>query len=300
MDSDELERYALREVSKKVSFSFSELEYGTVLTVALLACVKEIRGERALAAWHWNALKQMISLSGGVFRLRAHEKLHALLFWIDLVACNASNYALGQLSCSQGTDGVGVEIEEFISFFDRMGRYLSSATGNSYVTSVPSRILLVLRRPSFYIGNFSTNKWRRAKLACSIYLSALTLGSQSDRRDRSALNAVDMELMRREELYEVGAEELLHIILRVTNQEYSCQLIWLVSRLMGVIKELPSKHLNLCNNILSLFIGGADCALTMSSTLKGWESLSTHLRQSRIVNASNTFSEIECVDLEMQ
>lgn len=300
VDTDELESFAVQEVSKKISFSSSELEYGTMLTVALLASMKEIREERAVANWHWNALKQMISLSGGVFCLRTHEELHALLFWIDLVASNASNCALGQLSCSQGPDGVGLEIDEFFSFFDSIGYHLSSVPINSHVTSVPSRILRVLQRPSFYIGKFSINKWRRAKLACSIHISALALGSQSDRRNRSLLNAVDNEVMRREELYEVGAEELLHIILRATNEEYSCELIWFTSRIMNVIKELPSRHLNLCNNMLSIFMGGADCTFTMSSTLKNWESLSTSLTRSRIVNACNTNSMVESVNLQVQ
>ncbi|KAL2405770.1 hypothetical protein ABEF95_000999 [Exophiala dermatitidis] len=275
----ELEQYALQQVSQQISVSPSEPEYGTILAAALLANHKELKEEHAFADWHWNALKRMISLRGGVYCLRAHEELHALLFWLDILVCNAFHCSLGQLSSVQSSEAPFRDKDEFVELFDRIAEQCSCPTENHFGNMVLIRTLRALHQPTFMRDKCAQIKWRRAKLACSIHLTALLLQDQaeSDSCARTALIKIEEEVVLRENTCQVLPEELLHIILRATNQDGLCESIWYTSRIMNVIKQLPLDTRNTCDDILSAFLGHGD--LTIESALERWRGVSTALVQ---------------------
>lgn len=275
----EFEQLALQEVSKQISSAPSEPGYGTILAAALLANHKELKEEHALAEWHWNGLKRMISLRGGVYCLRTHEELHALLFWLDILVCNAFHCSLGQLSCLQNSGEASHMRVEFVEFFDSIADHVSTVVGRRESPMIPPRTLHALHRPTFLRDKCAQIKWRRAKLACFVHLTALLLqnDSQIESPTQSALSEIEQQVALREKLCDVPPEELLHILLRTTNQDNLCEWIWFTSRIMNVIKQLPLKTLNTCSDVLSAFLKYGDCTLTIDGALQRWRSISTSL-----------------------
>lgn len=276
LDSDELEGQALKEVTSNISLSPSGQGCGIIMAVALLANLKECRGENSLAEWHWNGLKQMINIRGGILRLRMYEGLHAYLFWMDTLVCNAVDYPLGQSSSALTGECLLPAGREFVRFHDRIGTNLRAIpvfedTGAEF----SNPIWTILQRPAYIRGKYAYMKWHRARLACVMYLAALTVWKQPEPNNVSVLRMIEDEILLREQSYPLYPEELFHIILRVSNEEYLYLIIYLVSRLMSVTKQLPLRDQSTTYELLSAFLGFSHCPSTVHVTLKEWEQLSS-------------------------
>jgi hypothetical protein len=80
LDPIEHENRALREIAEQLSRSPAAPPSNTMLAVALLANLRDVREEYDLVEWHWDALRNMVEINGGIHRLRMHQSLHTFFF----------------------------------------------------------------------------------------------------------------------------------------------------------------------------------------------------------------------------
>ncbi|KIX04803.1 uncharacterized protein Z518_05674 [Rhinocladiella mackenziei CBS 650.93] len=238
-----------------------------MLAVALLANLKEYREDRDLAGWHWNGLRKMIAINGGIQALRNFEDLHAYLMWLDVLICNTPTNPLGQTHApsSSKSNVLRSITEEIIIFLDAISTYLSAMTD----------------RPGSPEGKYAYTKWYRAKLASLIYLAALVQREESDPKSTEILSIIEAEILQREDHCIVIPEELFHIILRISNREGLCEMIWFVARLMSAIKQFDARDLNICYILLSKFLGlqSSSNAFDEQAVMKGWTRLWSRLQK---------------------
>ncbi|KPI34374.1 putative esterase/lipase [Cyphellophora attinorum] len=157
IDSAELENKALREVSAQISHSPSAPASSTMLAVAVLANLRECRHEYELVDCHWNALRRMIEINGGINRLRMHQDLYTFILWLEGVVLSTVVASVAQLNTpsSRGAPEPN-ELEAFLCAIDQS---LRSRTDISSRLSPP--LLAVLQRPSHKQDRYSIGKWWR-------------------------------------------------------------------------------------------------------------------------------------------
>lgn len=275
LDLDELENQALQEVSREISCSPTAPACSTILTVALLATLRESKH----VVCHWKGLLEMVRLHGGLRGLRTHGDLYAFLFWAEGVAIDRCPESIGHLAPSPGeATGPVDSMQELRDLLEKINTRLAEQVGHGGVapSKLTSPVLASLQQPPVKKARYVYDKWRRARLACLVYFAALSLGRECRLQDNPQYRAVETEVLSRERCYTVYSEELYYITVLVGNQDHICELTWSVARLINAMKELDQRDCNTCYRLLALYLGFQDPYITTMVSAE-WEELAGRL-----------------------
>lgn len=258
IDVTELENTALRDVANQLARSPTAPASSTMLTVAILANLRHCRREDDLVKWHWNGLKQMVDINGGAQRLRVQEDLYAFFFWLEAVVLSTNVSSLGQLP-GTSTDGKNMK-EELFEFLRGVSAKTSMPIGGNddSCPRLSGGVLRAMCQPSFKKDSYSMGKWRRAKLACLIYLAALALRATCRLEDDSDYRAIEADVLEREREYIVYPEELYYVLVLLSNQDRVCYSAWMVARFINTIKLLEQRDVNTCYRLLASYLRFTD------------------------------------------
>ncbi|KIV94182.1 hypothetical protein PV10_01971 [Exophiala mesophila] len=258
INSREKEVQALREIGKQIALSPSAPTGGTMLGVALLANLQELRHEYLLSKFHWSGLKRMIDVNGGPRSLRTQEGLFTFLFWLDALVCNASVTPLGQQSaeeCLEQSHPAHPHQELSLLLEHITSGYISSRTSFEPPNQINNSISRVLRRSSAMPDEYSMMKATRSKLASLLYFANLKLEVESASHGIGIYQAIEQEVDQLEAEREISPVELFYIILALNNTDALCHLAYSVSRLMNAVKGLNRNDCKLVAGCLSRFTG---------------------------------------------
>ena len=257
INSREKEVQALREIGKQIALSPSAPTGGTMLGVALLANLQELRHEYLLSKFHWSGLKRMIDVNGGPRSLRTQEGLYTFLFWLDALVCNASVTPLGQPSAEEclGQSHPAHPHQELSLLLEHIISGYPSRTSFEPLNQINNSISRVLRRSSAMPDEYSMMKTTRSKLASLLYFANLKLEVESASQGIGIYQAIEQEVDQLEAERQVSPVELFYIILALNNTDALCHLTYSVSRLMNAVKGLDRNDCKLVARCLSLFTG---------------------------------------------
>ena len=261
LDTVELEHQALQEVSRQISCSPTGPAHSTILTVALLANLRE--GQDLVC--HWKGLLEMVRLYGGLCGLRTHRDLYAFLFWAESVTIDRCPESLGHLAPSPVEEGdPQCSMHELREFFGKINNHLSGQVfdGGTPNSKLTSPVLFSLQHPPLKKARYVCDKWRRARLSCLVYFAALSLDRECRLQDHPQYRAVETEVLSRERCYKVYSEELYYITVLVGNQDHICELTWSVARIVNALKEMDQRDWNTCYRLLALYLGFQDPHVT--------------------------------------
>lgn len=274
LDTTELENQAMHGVSQQISQSPAAPASSTILTVALLANLRE-----GYLVHHWKALLEMVRLHGGLPGLRSHGDLYTFLIWAEGVAMDRCPESLGHLAPDhlQNSESQGSrrELRELLNNINaRLSEQVNHA--GAPTSKLTSPVLLSLQQPPVKKSRYVCTKWRRAKLACLLYFASLNLSTECRLQDHPQYRAVELEVLNRERNYTVYLEELYYITVQVNNDDHNCELSWSVARLVNAVKELDQRDRNTCYRLLALYLGFQDPHVAAMVSTE-WEELSDRL-----------------------
>ncbi len=259
INTAELENQALREVTHQLSRSPTAPASSVMLTVALLANLRECRHEHDLVKWHWNGLKQMVNINGGVQRLRLHQDLYAYFFWVEAVVLSASVASLAQITEGDTNGGsLKQELHEFLQDISTNTPTPLSQADGPPKSKLTCPILRSMHQPAFKSDAYSLGKWRRARLASLIFFAVLATRSEFCLQDDPDYQAIAVDVLEREGKYTVYPEELYYALVRFSNQDHLCQTTWKVARLVNVVKLFVQRDINTCYRVLKSYLGFSD------------------------------------------
>lgn len=242
----------------QISHSPTVPAYSTMVTVAMLANLRECRHEIDLVNCHWNALKQMVNINGGVNHLRMHQDLYAFLLLIEAVVLSTTSGSVAQLpEVSMHVTTIQQELQDFLGSIRRHLRTMVN-TKDNLLPRLTSPILTVFSQPSHKKDPYSTGKWRRGRFACLLFFALLNLQSKSLLQDDPCYQAIETEVSDRGRKYIVYPEELYLVITRVTNQDSLCELTWKAMRMICAVKQLCQRDVNTCYRLLTAYFGILD------------------------------------------
>lgn len=258
INTREKEVQALREIGKQIALSPSAPTGGTMLGVALLANLQELRHEYLLSKFHWGGLKRMIDVNGGPRSLRSQEGLYTFLFWLDALVCNASVIPLGQPSAEEslGPSHPAHPSQELSILLEHINlSYISSTIAFEPAKQIDNSISRVLRRSSATPDTYTMMKTTRSKLASLLYFASLKVEVDSTLPEVGIYQAIEQEVHQLEAERNMSPVELFYIILAMNNTDALCHLTYSVSRMMNAVKGLDRTDCNLVARSLSIFTG---------------------------------------------
>lgn len=279
LDTAELENKALQEVSAQIANSPTVPAGSTMVTVGLLANLRECRHEFDLADTHWSALKQMVDINGGVNRLRMHQHMYAFLLWMEAVVLSATLVTIAQPPLvSMYAATVQQELQDFLGV---IRQHLRSAQGHSDrpEARLTDPILRIFRRSSHKKDAYSIAKWRRARFASLMFFAVLQQQTKGSLQDDTCYGAIAAEISGREQLYTVFPEELCFIIIQQTNQDNLCEMTWKAMRMVCAARQLGQRDINTCHRLLAASLRVADY-FDLELVLDEWDDLSCRVQMS--------------------
>lgn len=280
LDAHEKEVQALGELAKQITLSPAAPTTGTMLAVALLANLQELRNEPDLAEWHWTGLKRMVDMNGGLDHLEMDEGVHTFFFWLDALVCSATVVPLGHMSPDNSTmqPRPPEPILELTYLLERISTsLLSDQSPEMSRVGTEASISRVLHRSGLHRDTYTMVKSFRAKLACLLYFSLLKLQYKTSLRNITVYQAIAQEVEHRERGYSVQPEELYYIILALGNQDGLRHLIYAVSRMVYAAKKLGRNDCQVAARLLSAFTSHPDPFDDSNEMLNDWQDLTSRL-----------------------
>ena len=250
VDPTELENLAMREVSGQLSQSPTAPSTNTILAVALLANLREIRGERDLVQVHWDALRQMITISGGVNKFRVQQTLYTSFFWLECVVLSGVKTSIGQ------DEAESFETRGELVALIKHAVKPTQLSASYYRIAEP--ILDTLAAGPYKQEPYPIQKWRHAKLASLVFLAMIFGLHAVPMEKNSVFQAVAHEVSSRRRRYAMNAEELFYVLVLVCNQDDLTDLTAKVARTVNRTKSLDRRDMHTCYRILAAHIGFRD------------------------------------------
>lgn len=276
LDIAELENKALQEVSTQIAHSPTIPASSTMVTVAMLANIRESRQELDLVDCHWSALKKMVDINGGMNRLRMHQDLFAFLLWIEVVVLSKTSVSVAQLpQMSMHVITMQQEFRELFGELRQSVRNMESAMQDSS-PKLTSSILAMFRLLPHKGDAYSMRKWRRARLACLLFFAVLCHQDECPLDEDLLYLSIETEIDDRGKKYTVYPEELFFVIARMSNQDSRCELIWKATRLICVVKQLSQRDINTCQRLLMAYLG-LSTHIDLAMALEEWDELYTRM-----------------------
>jgi hypothetical protein len=276
LDPVELENLAIREVNTHLSKSSGVPNESTMLAVAVLADLREYRNEHDKVQLHWDALRHMIYINGGLEVLRRSTSLCALFFWIEGVVFSHVSSSLGQ-----GASGADVTVDparDILQFFDDINESIADShkLSGKPQHSLTEPIRTTMSRKPSRNQAYWLNKWRHARLGCLIYLAVFALESQQAVQKSSMYQAAEVEVLHRSQLYTMCPEEMYHVFLQTCNENDAFRMTLRVAQLLNAIKRLKYRDRHTCYNLLCTYLEYCD-PYTKDMVSQDWSELSGRL-----------------------
>lgn len=280
LDPVELETLALRDVADQLSRSPKAPPCNTMLAVALLANYQTFRNANEVVHCHWNALRQMININGGIERFRMNQNLYTLFFWLEGVVLNGVETSIGQnLDTNDGQDDQRQELLGFLDKIRSLARGDLQTVGNRG-PRLDESISTILSTAPHKKDAYSINKWRNARLACLVFFAAMFHQEEASTWNNSFYQMIEAELLDRQQKCILYPDELYFVLCHVGNQDDVCFLAWKVARLINTIKRLGRQDMHACHRLLCACLGFSDC-FAFDMAFEDWDELSERLTTNR-------------------
>ena len=274
----------IRLLNERLAATQGPYDDGTIVGAGLLANAERIWGDKEVARMHWGAVKRMITDRGGFPAFKGNHLVHTKLIW-SFIALSGVSPAGNPAYIDRFAESVAIQncaerhplrsafhrsCDEFVDFFikrkaDAIKAVLTSQSGREHYATFPLRCESFRPGTRMYIAlaqvesGYSSPYKRRAvdncRMACLLYLNIVV----SEYGDFSEQTENFLEIFSRfvedDDLdCTLSAEHLLWAVIRGIEDTEHNERVWMVSRMVGVLKRANQKTWQAVEEALRLFL----------------------------------------------
>lgn len=297
----------IRLLNERLMATQGPYDDGTIVGAGLLANAERIWGDKEIARMHWGAVKWMILDRGGFPAFKDNHLVHTKLIW-SFIALSGVSPAGNPAYVDEFADSVADEhsssdqplksafhrsCDEFLSFFiarkaNAIKAIPTSQADRDHNSKFPLRCQSFNPGTRMYIAlaqvetGYSSPDKRRAvdncRMACLLYLNAVV----AEYGDFSAKTETFLEtflhFVEDDDLdCTLSAEHLLWALIRGIEDEAHHERVWMVSRMVGVLKRANQRTWWDVEEALRLFLVMPEDGSILLERLSNWDTESVRV-----------------------
>lgn len=288
----------IRFLNERLTATKGPYDDGTIVGAGLLANAERIWGDRSVSRMHWSAVRRMILDRGGFPAFKENKLVHTKLIW-SFIALSGASPAGNPVYVDNFADSVADEsgeprktafhrsCDEFLAFFvkrkaDSIKAVPTSQADREHhsryslrcqVFRPGTRMFAVLARVE---TGYSSPDKRRAvdncRMACLLYLNAVV----AEYGDFSARTEKFLEtfshFVEDDDLdCTLSAEHLSWALIRGIEDTEHNERVWMVSRMVGVLKRADQTTWEDVEEALRLFLVMSEDGSQLLDRLSHWD-----------------------------
>jgi hypothetical protein len=291
----------IRMLNERITATQGPYDDGTIVGAGLLANAERIWGDKEVARMHWSAVKRMILDRGGFPAFKDNHLVHTKLIW-SFIALSGASPAGNPAYVDKFEESVADEkqnlgeppkrafqrsCDEFIDFFAKRKADAVKAVPTSQADR-KHHAMYPLRCRSFHPGTrmymalapvetgYSCPDKRRAvdncRMACLLYLNAVVaeygdFSTNTEKFLQSFSNFIEDD----DHDCTLSAEHLFWALVRGIEETPHHERIWMVSRMVGVLKRAEQQTWWDVEEALRLFLVMPDNGSELMDRLLNWD-----------------------------
>jgi Fungal specific transcription factor domain len=280
---------------------------GTIVGAGLLANAERIWGDKNIARMHWDAVKRMILDRGGFPAFKDNHLVHTKLIW-SFIALSGVSPAGNPAFIDSFAESVADEhksegtplksafhrsCDEFLDFFvqrkaDAIKAIPTSQADSEHHSKFPLRCQSFNPGTRMYVAlaqvetGYSSPDKRRAvdncRMACLLYLNTVIAEYGNFTAKTEKFLETFAHFVEDDDLdCTLSAEHLLWALIRGIEDEPHNERVWMMSRMVGVLKRSDQKTWADVEEALRLFLVMPEDGSELMARLAGWDTESVRV-----------------------